>query len=360
MADGRRVGRLGVGRQKATQVAVVVTAAAVLVAGAAAGPAVAAESRGTLFTFQDDRIDESSGLAASTLHPGVVWTHNDSGDSGRVFAVDEKTGRTLATVTLAGIDPRDTEAISIGPDERGRPTVFLGDIGDNLGGTWPEVWIYRFTEPTGKLHDMTVPVTRFTVRYEDGPRDAEALMVHPRTGRVYIASKQRSGGHLYAGPERLSASGVNVFRRIADVPATVTDGAFSPDGGRLVLRGYFSATAYRWKGGAPHRIGPVNVPLQYQGESVTFTPDGRALLYGSEGRNSSVWREPLTGEALPDSARTASAKPSSAAPSAGPSTAGAPGAAAGSSGGLSGRSLLGLAAVGVAALAVARLRRGRR
>ncbi|WP_377270704.1 hypothetical protein [Peterkaempfera sp. SMS 1(5)a] len=359
----------GAGRAAATTAAAM--AAGVLVAVVSAGPAQAADPGGTLFTFADSRITESSGLAASVQHPGVVWTHNDSDDGGRVFAVDEHTGRTLATVTLAGVAPRDAEAISLGRDADGRPAVYLADIGDNLGGAWPEVWIYRFTEPTGRLHDTTVRVTRFTVRYADGPRNAEALMVQPRTGRVYIASKQGSGGGLYAGPAQLSASGINVFHRIASAPATVTDGAFSPDGTRLVLRGYFSATAYRWRdGAAPQPVGSLDVPLQMQGESVTFTPDGRSLLYGSEGRGSSVWREPLGGAALPDSAHSRPAQrpaatPSSGAPSSAAASSGAPGAASsggssgGLSGGLSGRAALGLAALCAVVLAALGLRRRR-
>jgi hypothetical protein len=139
-------------------------------------------------------------------------------------------------------------------------------------------------------------------------------MVQPRTGRVYIASKHRAGGGLFVGPEKLGAGKVNVFRRIADVPLWVTDGSFSLDGTRLVLRGYFSALEYRWSGGAPHRIGEPEVPLQRQGESVAFTADGHALMYGSEGSRSDVWRVPLSGDELPASVAraTASARPSGA------------------------------------------------
>ncbi|CAM5631922.1 hypothetical protein SANTM175S_05420 [Streptomyces antimycoticus] len=96
------------------------------------------------FTIEDPRITESSGLAASRLHPGVYWTHNDSSDGPYVYAVDGKTGKTVARVVLRGIgDPRDVEAISIGADGN----VYVGDIGDNLGGQWSHVWIYRFPEP---------------------------------------------------------------------------------------------------------------------------------------------------------------------------------------------------------------------
>jgi hypothetical protein len=269
--------------------------AALALACGIAAPAVAHGGPSVAFSISDPRITESSGLAASRLHPGVYWTHNDSEDGPYVYAVDSATGKTVARVTMRGIHPRDVEAISLGPDG----DLYVGDIGDNLGGTWPEVWIYRFHEPK-RLVSTTVDVTRYTVRYAAGPRNAEALMVQPKTGRVYIASKNEDGGVLYAGPARLSAKGVNVFRRVADVP-WVTDGAFSPDGTRLVLRGYFWATGYRWVDGAPQKIGSLDVPMQQQGESVTFTPDGRNLMYGSEGKDSDVWRAPLSGDELPAS-----------------------------------------------------------
>ncbi|GAA0475595.1 hypothetical protein ACFQ2B_12265 [Streptomyces stramineus] len=267
----------------------------------AAVPAVADSGTPPAFTIEDPRIRESSGLAASRVHPGVYWTHNDSDDGPYVYAVDSRTGRTVARVTLAGITPRDVEAISIGPDGN----VYVGDIGDNLGGSWPQVWIYRFPEPK-TLKDTTVTPVRYTVRYEDGPRDAESLMVHPKTGRVYLVSKKRSGkGALYAGPENLSASGTNTFRRVADINVWATDGAFSPDGTRLVVRGYFNAREYRWENGLPKEIGSPGVPFQGQGESVTFTPDGRTLMYGSEGKRSSVQPIALEGELLPEQAAKA-------------------------------------------------------
>lgn len=256
------------------------------------GSAVAAENESpgaSSFTIADPRIKESSGLAASRIHPGVYWTHNDSDDGPYVYAVDSATGKTVSRVTLTGIGrPRDVEAISLGLDGQ----LYVGDIGDNRDGTWDHVWIYRFPEPK-VLGDVTVKATQFTVQYADGARNAEALMVHPVTGRVYIASKSEDKGGLYEGPAELSASEPNVFRRVADVP-WVTDGAFSPDGGRLTLRGYFFAKTYPWKGGRPEGEGErVDAPWQGQAESVTYTADGSTLMFGAEGVSSRVVAVPV-------------------------------------------------------------------
>ncbi|WP_240137822.1 WD40 repeat domain-containing protein [Streptomyces sp. MUM 178J] len=251
----------------------------------------AAAADDSSFTIKDQRITESSGLAASKRHPGVYWTHNDQDEGPYLYAVDSETGETVARVAMRGVgEPRDMEAVSVGPDG----DVYVGDIGDNLGGGWDHVWIYRFPEPEKLSPELTVRATQYTVRYEDGARDAEALMVHPATGRVYIASKNEDGGGLYEGPATLTASGANVFRRIAEVP-WVTDGAFSPDGGELLLRSYFSARAYEWKDGRPGADRRVRAPIQRQAESVAYTPDGSALMFGTEGAQSTVQRVELEG-----------------------------------------------------------------
>ncbi|MFE7775890.1 WD40 repeat domain-containing protein [Streptomyces sp. NPDC057445] len=326
----------------------IATAAAVLAVGTAAMPTAAAAAAadggdGDGFTIKDPRITESSGLAASRAHPGVYWTHNDQ-DAPRVFAVDSKTGRTVATVTLQGVGkPRDMEAISVGPDGN----VYVGDIGDNANGSWDHVWIYRFPEPR-KLQDVTVHATQYVVKYADGPRNAEAMMVHPKTGRVYIASKNEDGGGLYEGPSRLVTGGTNTFRRIGEVP-WVTDGAFSPDGKELVLRSYFSARGYAWSGGrlgADHHVG---APLQGQAESVTYTPDGKALMFGTEGEQSEVVRR----EVVKDDGRG----PGSGAPS-GSASGGASGPADDGSG--TGLALPAVAVVGAVVLGLAVRSRRRR
>ncbi|MGW1724907.1 WD40 repeat domain-containing protein [Streptomyces sp. NPDC002306] len=239
------------------------------------------------FTLKDPRITESSGLAASHLHPGVYWTHNDSDDGPYLYAVDSATGKTVARITMSGIGaPRDVEAVSIGPGNQ----IYVGDIGDNDGVTWPYVWVYRLPEPK-VLQDQTIRAKQYVVKYEGGSRDAESLVVHPKTGRVYIIDKNEDGGHLYAGPAELSSSGTNLFEPVATVDLWATDAAFSPNGEQLAVRGYFGGISYDWNGGRIKRLGRLDVPLQGQGESVTYSADGTKLMYGSEGAGSSVKAE---------------------------------------------------------------------
>jgi hypothetical protein len=252
-------------------------------AAASAPPEPASPERQSLFAYDDPRITESSGLAVSTRHDGVVYTHNDSGGRPALYAVGPD-GVTRAVLTLRGAAARDWEALATGRDG----TLWVGDIGDN-GGWWREIRVYRVHEPA-VLRDAEVGWARYRLRYADGARNAEALLVDPRTGRLYVVSKQDSGAGIYAAPSQLRTDGVNLLRRIADAPAQVTDGAFLPDGEHVVLRGYFSATVLdrRWR-----TVTSLALPLQQQGESLAATRDGTAILAGSEGRHTEVWRVPL-------------------------------------------------------------------
>ncbi|MFD7700181.1 WD40 repeat domain-containing protein [Streptomyces caelestis] len=264
--------------------------AATLLTGALTVPTASAVDGDEGFTIKDPRITESSGLAASRLHPGVYWTHNDQDEGPYLYAVDGGTGETVARVALSGVGTlRDVEAIAVGPGNR----ILVGDIGDNLGGTWPHVWIYELPEPT-ELKDQTVRATQYVVKYEDGARDAESMVVHPKTGRVYIIDKNEDGGHLYEGPAKLSAPGTNVFRPTVPVDLWATDAALSPDGERLAVRGYLGGIWYDWNGGQIRRGGRISVPLG-QGESATYTIDGRKLLLGMEGVGSPVEAEDAPG-----------------------------------------------------------------
>jgi hypothetical protein len=268
-------------------------AALVMAPGAVRAADAADDGSKKLCSIKDPRIGEASGLAASRRHPGIVYTFNDSGGSPQVYALGPDC-RTRATLTFAGARNRDWEAMALGPDG-----IYVGDIGDNLDGAWPYVTVYRIPEPS-RLRSQTLRATAYRIKYADGPRNAETMMIDPRTGRLYIASKT-FGGSLYEGPKKLRTGGFNVMHKVAGAPFYATDGAFSPDGRTFVIRGYWDAEIYKAPG---KKIADVAVPGQKQGEGVTFTADGRSLLFGSEGTDQPLWQVPVPASALPPKAKT--------------------------------------------------------
>ncbi|WP_169948451.1 hypothetical protein [Microbispora sp. H11081] len=282
-------GRSRTRRIPRTVLALLATAGAVL-PGAAAR---ADDGDKPQFVIRDERIGESSGLAVSPTHKGIVYTHNDSGSGPRIYAIGPD-GRTRATFTIGNAEARDWEGIAASTDRAtGRGVLWIADIGDNLD-TWPDVSVYKVVEPR-TMEDATLRATRYRFRYADGPRNAEGVMVNPRTGRLYIVSKEFSGG-VYAAPAKLRTDRVNVLRRVGSAPIMATDAAYAPDGSSFVIRTYFSASVYRSPG---ELIAHVTMPPLHQAESIAYTRDGRALLTGSEGKNSPVYRVPLPAAARP-------------------------------------------------------------
>jgi hypothetical protein len=275
--------------------------ASTLVAAALSGLLATGSGGGAelVLRLHDPALVESSGLAVSDQHDGVLWTNPDGGEVAQVMAVDGS-GDTVATVTLDGIDPYDPEALAPGTDGR---TLWLGDLGDNLEER-PDVSVFRFAEPR-QLADRTVPARWFRFTYPDGPHDAEALLVDPVTGRLLVATKAIGGAGLYRAPARLVAedAGTNLLERVADVPSLVTDGAFLPDG-RFVLRSYTTAYVYDRPG---HQVASAPLPRQPQGESLAV--DGDSLLVGSEGEDSAVYRVPVPGGTPASPAAAASEGP---------------------------------------------------
>lgn len=244
-----------------------------LVALALGGP----DRRGAeeVFEFADPAIVESSGLV---LTEGLVVTTNDSGDTGRVFVVDPGTGETVGLTTWTE-DPVDVEALA--PAAPG--WVWVGDIGDN-GQDRESVSVARV--PVDRS-ERTAAVTSYELRHPGGPRDAEALLVHPVTGRLYVVTKSVLGGTLLAAPAELSADAPNRLRPLGAVLGMVTDGAFLPDGRHLVLRTYTRAGVYTVPG--LDLVGTFPLPRQPQGEGLAVAVDG-TLWLSTEGAGTPVLR----------------------------------------------------------------------
>jgi hypothetical protein len=251
----------------------------------------------------DDRaIDESSGLVASRRNPGLLWTHNDSGDDPVVYCIDLK-ARTCGVWRVTGAEAFDWEDIAIGPGPRaGDPYLYAGDIGDNIDQR-TQIVVYRVPEPvagsagpvpvpTKTAPAATAPAEALRLRYPDGPHNAEALLVHPVTGDLYVVSKEAGGANLYKAAAPVNPAAVTTLARVAALhlgpSELVTGGDISPDGLRVALCTY--ARGYELQvpaGGGFDGVWsqapvPVDLGFRLQGESIAYRLDGRALLATSE------------------------------------------------------------------------------
>jgi hypothetical protein len=229
----------------------------------------------------DDRIREASGISRSTYDRQLVFLHNDSGDRARFFAVGSA-GKTKAVFDVRHVGARDWEDVASGPDH----TLWFGDIGDNAQRR-DSISVIRVREPQ-EMQSGSVRGKVFRFRYSDGPHNAEALLVRPHSGRVYVVSKSSAGGTIYRASKHLSARRTNVLRPVAKAPVLVTGGDFSPRGTRFVLRTHNYAYLYSKMGG--HRPRMILLPSERQGEAIGFTNHGNALKIASEGIEQPIWR----------------------------------------------------------------------
>ncbi len=241
---------------------------------------------------------ELSGLVASRAQPGVLYAHNDSGDTARFFAMDTA-ARPLGRFVLEGATARDWEDIALGPCPWGT-CVYLGDIGDNRR-VRSDCAVYRVKEPSvavGKgAGTVSVAWEKLAYRYPDEERNnAETLLIHPVSGELYVITKQPAGvpSRVFKFPMPLDPSKEVTLVKVVDLklPAAsdqaITAGDLSPDGAALLLRMYNRLVELKLPAGAPfERIfsaEAVEVPVsaEPQGEAVAWRADGRGYYTSSE------------------------------------------------------------------------------
>ena len=251
---------------------------AALIAGAAAiAPATAAHAEATeLCRFDGKRLAEISGLAYSSLHEGIVWAHNDSGGGARLYALDVESCEIRAVLRVRGIAARDPEALAAGTSATGAPALWWGDIGDNTSSRG-FVEIHEIPEPPD-LRNARVSATTFRVRLEDR-QDSEALLADG--DRLWLVGKGLIQGNVWELPHPLRADKSTRARVVGTEEGLVTDAAMRPGGGYAV-RDYSEVRIY--SGDPPGTLeARMPLPEQVQGEAMTWTPDGTALIVASEG-----------------------------------------------------------------------------
>jgi hypothetical protein len=239
----------------------------------AAGPCVLASG-----PFRLPDIQEASGLAVSRRHPGVLWSHNDSGNAAVLFALNVSgaiTGRVRVPVRTR--DWEDISAARCGAND----CLYLADIGDNQAARLT-IQIYRIPEPAPSDAE-TAPPEIFNATYADGPHNAEAMFVVGDD--LFIVTRDRIGGVYKASASR----GRDLtFQRIGQLGlAAVTDAEASRDGTTVVVRTSHEAVLYRTEmltrgGNTPYLRIPIDGLREAQGEGAAL--DGNVLYLVSEGR----------------------------------------------------------------------------
>lgn len=240
-----------------------------------------------LCEFADKTLCESSGLTISPRGDDIFYTHNDSGDTARFFAVD-RTGKLAATFDVPGVDHVDWEDMSAF-SMRGENLILLADVGDNSQRR-DFLTLYVVAEP--RLHKKEarlLQTIRFT--FDDGPRDCEAVAVAPETGEILLVEKAlelASNVYRLTWPEgpRPALQKAERIARI-DVPL-VTAMDISPDGRRLVVGTYTHAVEYvrrdaeGWAAALARRGSTIKLPARRQGEAICYGRDCRTLYLTSE------------------------------------------------------------------------------
>lgn len=254
-------------------------------------------------------ITESSGLSASECQD-VLWTHNDAGSDAFLFGMDFK-GKHLGTWKVPNAENVDWESVATYKDPSGKCFLLIGDIGDN-DEKRTELRVYRIAEPVitpeAAAAKIANPLTSaepevMKLAYADGPNNAETLLVHPKTGDIYIVTKKQKGpAGVYKTKPAFGAAETAKAEKVADVSVPskpqglLTGGSFSPDGMRVMLcdkqGGYeFILTDAAAGFDAIWKQKPVVVDLgdRPQGEGVSYGRDGVSLYASSEKKNAPLF-----------------------------------------------------------------------
>jgi hypothetical protein len=268
-------------------------AVALLGSPAVAGPPQAEPKPGKkLCAIADRRLAEISGIVATEEGYLAVPDGTSGGQALEVFELSRRC-RVVQRHSFAQ-DPFDPEDMAISKDG----TLWIADTGDN-GLERDTVALWEIAADRGKA-------TLHRLKYPDGKRDAEALLVPP-DGKPVIITKDLDGGgvaQVYQVTGPLQAKQTAPLKKVAELAYTftgtgggpvgalgqrlVTGAALSADGSRAVVRTYTDAYEYQVSDGdvvsAFAKAKPVRTPLpgEPQGEAITYSTDGESFITASE------------------------------------------------------------------------------
>ena len=256
----------------------------------------------TVSRLDGKAVAESSGICASRINPNTIWSINDYSNQATLHAVNSTDG-SLRQYPIDGGRNYDYEDIACGPGPIPDVAyIYAADIGDNMARrgfkyyfgrlTWQPVIIYRIREPNlSTLQDSKLTQwDKLEITYSDGPHNAEATMIDPVSGRIFIITK--SSGSIWMTPEPWGEGDAKMtltkVGMIKTMPHFLTGMDISPDGKEIVVKFYthifyfcMGSRQYDNPEGAWQDI--VDVLTMDDGIKVPYIaePQGEALCFGS-------------------------------------------------------------------------------
>ncbi len=226
-------------------------------------------------------INEASGIADSKKNSGYLWVEEDSGNPPQLTLLKHN-GMVQKTVYLKGASNRDWEDIILSGGN-----LYVGDIGDN-NATYPDYTFYIFTEPDLSVDTIT-SFQKIQFRYPDGSHDAEAFLVEPSTGSIYIITKRDNPSRVYKLTAPFSTTGINTVTLAGSLNYNgVVSAALSPDAKELILKTYFSLNYYSLASGEKledalqKAFTTIPYKIEPQGEAVCFAVNNSGYFTLSE------------------------------------------------------------------------------
>ena len=230
-------------------------------------------------------LEEISGIEASERYD-VLWVHEDSGAEPEIHAI-EPDGSAVGSTRIDGAAHVDWEDIALAGGD-----LWIGDIGDNAAARTDGIQVYRFPEPDPVATQVRASTLHLT--YEDGPHDAEALLVDARHDALYVITKELSlteGTVFRASIAGIADGDRRELERVGEVPIGLVTAAETSELG-VVVKSYGKARLFPW--GPGRDVGaalagePCGLPLG-GGESVAYREaDGRFYAI-PEGARPPVW-----------------------------------------------------------------------
>jgi hypothetical protein len=263
--------------------------------------------------FDPHLLPEASGIIKSRRHPGIFWTHNDSGNSPTLFAI--RRDGTIVRAFRLSVPNVDWEDIAT--DDQGH--LYLGDIGNN-GGVLAVRGIYRIDEPDPTRPAAEPPSVRASTfyRFSGGDRfDAEGLVYDPGTGCAIVVAKRFDGreAELFNVPFQPPAPLLRpaIPRQIGALPRFVepaTGASLSTDLRLLAVCSYCVTRIYERRRDKDHPWALL-AEVQYPSRAIEgICWDGEDLILVSEGQGvdriaAATWKR--LARALPPAGRARSA-----------------------------------------------------